>query len=295
MKTVVVLGGSNTDLIATPSESPVRTGTSNPGRILLSPGGVGRNVAEAVARLGVPVALLSAVGVGPLAELTLERTRLAGVDVSRVRRATGEERSVYLAVHDQAGDLILGISEMSAMDLCSAAYVEEHRELIREAALLILDANVPVESAERALSLANGAGVPVLADPVSAPKAHVLASLGGELYLATPNRDEAPILQQGRLRVRHLLVTRGPEGVGWIDHSRKGERTFPVPPVEGARTNGAGDAFLAGISAGLYHGLALEGAIEWGIAAARLTLRSEETTDPELSRERIEEEVERCF
>ena len=57
---VVVIGGANLDLVGRPSHGLV-AGTSNPGHIRVSPGGVGRNVAENLGRLGVPALLLSAV------------------------------------------------------------------------------------------------------------------------------------------------------------------------------------------------------------------------------------------
>jgi pseudouridine kinase len=41
---------------------PAVAGTSNPARLVTSVGGVARNVAESLARLGVPTALVSRVG-----------------------------------------------------------------------------------------------------------------------------------------------------------------------------------------------------------------------------------------
>ena len=42
---VYVIGAVNMDMSGTPA-GPLRPGDSNPGRVMLSPGGVGRNIAE---------------------------------------------------------------------------------------------------------------------------------------------------------------------------------------------------------------------------------------------------------
>ena len=58
---VVVVGGINADLKAR-TTAPLVPGTSNPGTATLSPGGVGRNIAENLAHLGTPVSLVGVVG-----------------------------------------------------------------------------------------------------------------------------------------------------------------------------------------------------------------------------------------
>ena len=81
---VVVVGGINADLKARTS-APLVPGTSNPGTATLTPGGVGRNVAENLTRLGTPAALVGVVGEDTIGTLVLEATAEAGVDVAAVR------------------------------------------------------------------------------------------------------------------------------------------------------------------------------------------------------------------
>ena len=63
----VVVGGANMDIKAR-SAAPVVAATSNPGHVVRSPGGVGRNVAENLARLGTPTTLVAAVGADALGD-----------------------------------------------------------------------------------------------------------------------------------------------------------------------------------------------------------------------------------
>ena len=59
---VVVIGGAGIDINGFPSGKLIQK-SSNPGRVKLSLGGVGRNIAENLARLGLNVKLLSATNV----------------------------------------------------------------------------------------------------------------------------------------------------------------------------------------------------------------------------------------
>lgn len=295
VKRILVLGGSNTDLTAAPRSGQLVRGTSNPGRVVLAPGGVGRNIAANLGYLGLPVSLLSAVEDSPLGDSLLAMTEAAGVDVSRVRRGEPGESGVYVAVHDGSGDLAVAVSDMGVADRVDSEYVEANRSLIEDAAYLVMDANAPAEAMERALSIATGAGVPVIADPVSLEKGRRLAALEGRLFLATPNREEAKVLLRGTVAVDHFVVTRGALGVGWLAPEAERCRLFAPEPVAEGHSSGAGDAFVAGLVARLYEGGSMEEAIKYGIGAARLILRLPETTTPELSPESVEEEVKRCF
>jgi pseudouridine kinase len=77
---VIVVGAANVDTKGRPGKA-LAPGTSNPSDLRISVGGVGRNIAESLARLGVHITLLSAVGGGGSAE---ESPDLAeGANISR--------------------------------------------------------------------------------------------------------------------------------------------------------------------------------------------------------------------
>jgi sugar/nucleoside kinase (ribokinase family) len=84
---VMVFGGAIVDQIATPLDRHTRLirGSSNPGTLTTSYGGVGRNISEALGRAGAAVALVSAVGDDAAGKGLLRHTAEAIVDVSRVR------------------------------------------------------------------------------------------------------------------------------------------------------------------------------------------------------------------
>ena len=79
---IAIFGGANLDITAS-SKLQVKPGDSTPGRISTTAGGVARNVAENLARLGYTSCLISAAGDDLHGQFLLEQTRHVGVDVSR--------------------------------------------------------------------------------------------------------------------------------------------------------------------------------------------------------------------
>jgi len=100
---VVVIGGINLDIKGV-STGPLVTGTSNPVAAAYSAGGVGRNIAENLARLGIQTVLLGAVGSNRFSRYILEKTAEAGVDVSGVLKAKGFTASPDLTRESITGD-----------------------------------------------------------------------------------------------------------------------------------------------------------------------------------------------
>lgn len=79
---------------------------SNQGRVQQQCGGVGKNIAEAAARLGrAQVCFVSAVGEDPTAGIVLDMLKKAGVPVEGVQKVKGKRTPVICVVHDHLGDL----------------------------------------------------------------------------------------------------------------------------------------------------------------------------------------------
>ena len=298
---VVVVGGANMDLKARVRGEAV-PGTSNPGVTSQSPGGVARNVAENLARLGVSAALVSAVGPDSLGDVLLRETEAAGVDVSGVLRVSGAATGSYTAVLGAGGELLLAVAAMDVMEHLTPAALRGLRAALRSAAWVVADGNLPADTLSALLALADETGVRVVYEPVSVPKADRLRpalAAGSAPYAVTPNLAELAALV-GRevadnppdIRAAALdLHAAGPELV-WV---RRGERgsvlslprkwhELPALPAAVVDVTGAGDAMLAAFLAGLVAGLTPLHAAREGHAAAALTVESPLTVVPDLSR-----------
>jgi pseudouridine kinase len=299
---VVVIGGANMDLHARSTE-PMVLGSSNPGTATLSPGGVGRNIAETIARLGTPVALVAIVGDDSLGDEVLAWTELAGVDCSQVRRRP-MRTGTYNALLGADGELVAAVADMAATDEINPLVLEAAREVIEGADLLVLDGNLLTATVDHALDLAAGIGLQVALDPVSVPKARrMVAALRPDrpVRLITPNLDELSALtglpvgsdEEAAVAVGALhelgaetvWLRRGARGS--VVSDQRGLVELPAYQTTVRDVTGAGDAAMGAFCHALVGGADLHDAVRYGQAAAALTVASDATVRPDLSDELI--------
>ena len=294
----VVVGGAAWDVKAR-SVTAARLHTSNPAVVSRTPGGVGRNIAEGIARLGGRVHLVAAVGSDSAGRDLLSRTADAGVYVDQVITSPHPTGS-YLAALDADGELVIGLSDFAATDAMDVAALSRAHELIARAGVVVLDANIPVEVADWVLAVAAGGGVRVVLEPVSVAKASRMAPLlrpGRPVHAVTPNVDElaalcgrpvtdepAAIVEAATsLRdrgVAHVWVSRGAAGSLLVCADAVVQ--LDAVPAAVRDVTGAGDALTAGFVHGLLAGDDPVSAARRGHLAAALTVTSPHTVRPDL-------------
>ena len=295
---VTVVGGANLDISGAPFAALI-DGDSNPGLVTAAPGGVGRNIAENLARLGVPVKLLTAVGDDANGTSLLEETARAGVDIGHVRRVSDAPTGVYLSVLDENRDMAVAVSSMEVLKWLDAGYLRENDEILRGGRLTVFDANLTFEALEAATGLI--AGHKIVLDPVSVTKAIKAKDLLGRFYCIKPNRKEAEALTGlsagsplGLRRnadafhdmgVSRVFISLGSEGVYFSDGTERGIAKALSAEIRSA--TGAGDAFLAGVVYSELAGLGIAEAAVFGTGAALLALAAGDTTSKNISPESI--------
>lgn len=294
----VVVGGAAWDIKAH-SRSAAALHTSNPSTVVKTPGGVGRNIAEGIARLGDRVYLVAAVGADSAGRDLLVQTAEAGVFVDQVH-TSGHPTGSYLAALDKDGELVIGMADFAATDALTPAALSRSQELLSRSEVIVLDGNLPASVLEWVLSIAATSGARTVVEPVSVAKASRLASLLGSqrpVHTITPNVDELAALvghpvaddldelvaaarELHERGVSYVWVSRGPEGsllVGPEDVV-----AIPALPVDVVDVTGAGDALTAGYVHALLSGESAATAAHWGHLAAALTLESPLTVRPDL-------------
>jgi pseudouridine kinase len=215
---VLVIGAAGLDIVGH-VKSELLPGTSNPAHIRMTFGGVARNVAENLARLGQPAILVSAVGEDAPGDRLLAEANEAGVNVERVLRIPQHPTGSYLAAVDLAGKLLFALDDMRAITALTPGYLRKQTDLFRQASLLFVDANLPKDSLRAVMSLAHQARLPVCADPTSPALAERLRPYLSRLYLTTPNFLEAavfcpePLKTEGRRQGRQAAKSLVMQGV----------------------------------------------------------------------------------
>ena len=242
-------------------------------RYLKCPGGAPANVAVGVARLAGNSGFIGRVGADPLGHFLRQVLQHEGVDVGTMHLDKEHRTSTVLVDLDDAGersftflvkpsaDLFLQASELPAfkagqwLHLCSIALAQEPcrgsafsamRAIRAAGGYVSFDPNIRQEfwrdpdELHRCLELALE-----LADVVKLSREE-LEELCGALPL-----EQAMTQLMSRYQIRLLLVTLGADGV--MIHDRQEVRHLPARRIQPLDTTGAGDAFVAGLLAGLAH------------------------------------------
>lgn len=285
--TVTIFGGATIDRIARSRNKPVM-GASNPGITRQMPGGVGFNVATILARLGLSVRMVTAIGADSDGEMIVAAARSAGVAVDHFVVSRRLATATYTVTLDETGNLIIGIADMAVCEDITAAAVAPATDASHRG-FWVIDANLPPATLAFLATEAEDARVPLAALTVSPAKALRLKPLLDTIGYLFTNRREAsaildldpeqtsvPVTQLAReltgTRAMQVVVTNGhdPLAAG----SRGEVRSFAALKANVKAVNGAGDSFAAGTIYGLSAGHELNEAIRFGRAAAVLTLEA---------------------
>jgi pseudouridine kinase len=295
----VCIGAANLDRKLR-SHAPLAMGTSNPATQTESFGGVARNIAENLARLGTPVALLTAIGSDSSGAALLNHAKTLGIDTRGALRLDGVASGTYTALLDQNGEMAVALADMALYDRIDPAFVATRQAQLATAALLVADLNLPLETVEALAEQARRADLALVLVAVSEPKmarlprdlsgVRLLILNAGELAARVGRPLDGDAALEAAMRemqsqgARDLVVTRGNDGV-LVTVGSAIER-LAAPPAGVVDVTGAGDAFAAGVCWSLVQGDGEDDlllACRRGLRLAALTLATSETVDPALT------------
>jgi pseudouridine kinase len=300
---VLCIGASNIDRKLRALQA-LHMQSSNPAQTLESFGGVARNVAENLARLGLSVQLLTAVGQDAAGDALLSHLEALGIATVGSLRVAGRSTGHYSAVLDTRGHLVLAMADMALAECLTPAWLTRMRARLNASALWLADLNLPPATLRALPKLARQSGKPLVLVAVSAPKmARLNTDLRGidtlvlnraelESYLghALPRQsDMNAAFQTLHARgLQRLVLSLGARGLlfGDASQSLRLQRLAAPTLARGALVDvsGAGDALCAGVCAGLLaQPQDLRAACELGQKLAQLTLQSAHTVSPKIS------------
>jgi ribokinase len=278
---VVVFGSLNMDLVARVPRVP-EPGETLAGRsFLANPGGKGANQAVACARQGVRVAMFGRVGDDFFGAQLRAALAAEGVAAQGVAVVPGQGSGIaMILVDDQAQNRIATVAGANA--LVDEGDAQALRPRLREAAMLLLQLEVPMPAVLSAAAAAREAGCAVLLNP--APAQTLPDALWPLIDILVVNETEACMLAEvpavtrdnaaaiaDRLRrrgPRTVIVTLGEQGVVCVgDAGTQRVDAVPVRPVD---TTAAGDTFIGALAALLTEGRDMAEALRHAVRAAAI-------------------------
>jgi len=290
---VLVFGVSIYDIFGFTDDN-YRTHDSNPGRVRVSYGGVCRNIAENMARIGLNTKFISILGNDEKGNAILKHATQIPLDMSETIIIEGGSTPTYMAVIDQHGEMVSAIVDMKITDKLTTELVDTKAEIIKEAEYTVVDCdnpNIVEHIVER-----YGTDTKLILDPVSAAKVEKVKHLIGKFHTIKPNRHEAevlcgfPIKNTDDVRkagkyfrdkgIQNVIISLDSEGMYYNNGIEEG--ILNAGHVSVVNVTGAGDSCVAGIAYGYMNGLSVKDTIKYAIAMSSITISHEETIHPDM-------------
>lgn len=302
---IAVIGGANMD-IGGFSANRILDGDSNPGRVSMTIGGVGRNIAENLVRMGLDVEMITAIGGDANGQAILADCREKGIGTSLCLMEADMRSSVYLFISDADGDMHCAVNDMEIQEKISPEAMAERIDVLNSMDAAVIDANLRPETIEY---LAKNLTIPIFADAVSAAKVLRLKSALPYLYAFKPNRIEAELLTGISIRnaddaalaakaivamgVKRVCLSMSVEGAVCAE----AEKCVRVPGRKLTMVNatGAGDAFTAALVWAYTKNLSLEEGCMAGMAAASIAVESVSAVNPQMSEQRLQQRIQKLM
>lgn len=299
---VLVLGASIVDIFGFCS-SCYKPYDSNPGIIKMSLGGVCRNIAENMARVGVNTKFISILGDDEKGHSILENAKLFGYDMSDSLIIESGRTPTYLAVLNECGEMVSGIVDMESIGHINPEFIDSKAEIIENAEYTFLDADNP-ELLEYILTKFEGKTKFIL-DPVSACKANYIKHLIKYFHTIKPNRLEAEVLAGFEIKndddlkraseyflslgVENMFISLDEEGIYYSNKTTSGK--IKAMDVVVKNVTGAGDSFVAGLGYGYMNNLSIEDTVKFAMAMSIITIGHRETIHPDMGLSYVEKVI----
>lgn len=294
MAEITVIGGINIDIEGNPYGKLIPT-DSNPGKVSISFGGVGRNIVENVARLDGDVAMISVTGEDFMGASARSQLGDLGVDISDITLISGENTGMYLSILNHENDMELAICNMDILENITPDFLDEKMDKMKDSEIVALDCNLKYELLDYITGKLEG--VPLFLDPVSVSKAERVKPLIGRFHTIKPNRIEAELLcgikitdktslrQAGQwfcdAGVTRVFISLGENGAYYKEGTEEG--IIQTEKLGVVSATGAGDAFSAAILLGHVKGMSAKETARLGVTCASIAMESKTAVNQRMS------------
>ena len=291
---VTVIGGANIDIQGSPNNK-LTMFDSNPGKVDISLGGVGRNICENISKLGINTKLLSAVGNDVYGGRILSECKKLNIDTSDCYVSDSYPTSTYLSILNDNYDMQLAISQMDIMERIDIDYIVSRHSSIKDSLAIVLDTNLSFEVIDYISKTYTN--IPIFIDTVSTQKSLKIKDIIGRFDTIKPNKLEAEILSDIKIEnnddlhkcakyfldkgVKNVFITLGNEGVFCANKDET--LLLPGVSVDIVSATGAGDAFISALVYSYLNNFNLSDTAKFSTAASILTLLHKNTINPTMS------------
>ena len=304
-KYVLVFGASIVDIIGF-TKKKYWSKDSIPGTIKVSLGGVCRNIAENLGRVGVNTEFITTVGTDNNGRSIIDNAKKIGYKIDNSLILENMSTATYMAILNEHGEMESAIVDMDSLDAMDKAFIDCKREVFENAEYTIVGADNP-EQLEYILKEYSHKSKFIL-DPVSASKAEKINHLVKYFHTVKPNRLEAAALcgfkietnedlsKAGRYLidkgVENVFISLDADGIYYLTKSGEEGMLACCDEVDVKNVTGAGDSFVAGLGYGYMNNLSIIETLKYAIAMSIITISHEDTINPNMNYGCVKEYIE---
>jgi ribokinase len=197
VKTVAVVGSSNTDMVIRLERIPKPGETLLGGEFSTFAGGKGANQAVAAKRAGCNLFFLARLGSDSLGDAVFANMKREGIDQSGLIRDSKNPSGVALITVSKSGQNSIAVAAGANMAL-SVKDVKKFTNKITEASVLLLQLETPLNTVVEAAKIASKAGSKVILNPAPAQK--LPSSIFKYIDFLTPNEHEAELISGVKIK-----------------------------------------------------------------------------------------------
>lgn len=280
---IVIIGSCSTDMSVRLRRIPGPGEIVGEGVFANSQGGKGANQAVAAARAGGDVTLIACVGDDALGSGAINALAQEGVHVDHIHLSKLAPTGVALISVDYQGENSISLAP-GANQYLSPAHIDSAESCISKADVVLVQLEIPYETAIYAIRTAKRLGVPVLFNP--APAREIPHPILALVDVVVVNRMEAAVLcgpgthpthgidsiaetLEGK-GIRKMVISMGSKGVYARKHGIA--KTIPAFQVSAVDTTGAGDVLCGTLGLRIAQGKSFWESLSFAMAAASLSV-----------------------
>lgn len=280
MGKILVVGSSNTDLIATVKSFPTAGETIVGKSFLQAMGGKGANQAMAAHKSGGDVRFITCLGNDYNGQNALKYYKEEGLDASLSLIVDEVPSGTAIILVDDNGENCIIITP-GANNMLSPSYIHEIEEEIKNSDLIILQMEIPYATVRTVCEIASANNTKVLLNV--APAKALDAELLSKIDILIVNETEAETItgksldDTGAEAMVDYLLAMGAGTVvltlgknGSLFKNRQNIYSIPAFNVETLDSTGAGDTFCGALAAELSRGNNWEDALWYATAASAI-------------------------
>lgn len=299
---VLVYGASIVDITGF-CKVNYKTHNSNPGMIKISYGGVCRNIADNMARVGVNTKFISLIGDDEPGKSMIDHAANLGYCMKDSMVLKNSGTPTYMVILNGEGEMVSGLVDMAGIEEADTEFIDSKAAFFENAEYVFVDADAP-DILEYMLQRFHTKTKFIL-DPVSAAKAYNVRHLIKYFHTVKPNIHEAEefvgfkIKNDDDLReaaarlhkqgVVNVFISLGEDGIFYSAENKQGR--IRAKNVKAINVTGAGDSLVAGLGYGYMNGLSIKDTIKYAIAMSVLTVGHPDTINPDMSDEMVQKTI----